>query len=739
MSHPNLYITSSKHQSLKQQIAQTHLAYLNQEETPDKLEKRRNLEAAIAEFLSLAPYDEKFTFPEFDKVFHHSVISNPNFSGYKAALAFQALEKYATNLLIHPWRREYKVIKLFSGFYRHLVQRQLPGAEVFFLLMGYSQAEDGVLFLQGPVDPDQLSHIALDCLIAFVECQIMVEVYESLRMAECTWNEIYKIRENYVAGVAECVRILQQLKLSSQRSSKNHHQLSSLDHVRKRGTKTCDSESSPQTGILVDIGNSQAYEKPDTLLSKSTSLKTHSRSWSDGPQDNFLCVDGHVARSPGRQTLGSFNDCSVSNFYPRVSRATQVPQNQVCGYSHNISLEQNHDSWDLLSTPGHWNSGPVIYPTSHFPGLHPGVSYPYGPVHHCSCHLCYLPTPVPSHRLILERPFYEDLGQNGSSQLRQGQDQHKSIFTTANTPHTVNRSENIYTDYDRPSVPTSELLDSLMDLTVEPQESQEPLQLNDASDAQVLLPYKKDFHNSENFPGRKVDKLWDKDKQTIVDTSSEKIENLPKGENQMLQQIFSIPHQNYGNVSNQKIPKDSSSRNGENTVCGNVSMRDGQKDDYRSGREIKRREGNISGSNSSRGQDRCMDQQKRNSLYDNVQPDNPIQTTTETGDQLLHPAGLVVPSGVKMEENEIIYLKKTASNKETSIKTKKWSCQACTYLNPSEKDICEICSRSKFRGAESTPLVSGGRECPLCTLVNEMNAEYCSVCDTYLEDCPTYI
>ncbi|XP_013784948.1 uncharacterized protein LOC106469038 [Limulus polyphemus] len=726
MSHPNLYITSSKHQSLKQQIAQTHLAYLNQEETPDKLEKRRNLETAIVEFLSIAPNHEKFTFPEFEKVFRNSVIGNPNFSGYKAALAFQALEKYATNLLIHPWRREYKVIKLFSGFYRHLVQRQLPGAEIFFLLMGYNQAEDGVLFQQGPVDPDQLSHITLDCLIAFVECQIMVEVYESLRMSECTWNEIYKIRENYVAGVAECVRILQQLKLASQRSSKHHHQLSSLEHVRKRGTKMCDSGSSPQTGILVDIGNSQPYEKPDTPLSKSISLKTHSRSWSDGPQNNFLYVDGHVAGSPGRQTLGSFNDQSISNFYPCVSQATQVQQNPVCGYSQNISHGQNHDSWDLLSTSGHWNSGPAIYPSSHFPALHPGVSYPYSPVHHCSCQN-YLPTAIPSHRLILERPFYEDLGQNGPSQLIQGQDQHKSIFTAANTPHMVSRSGYMYTDYDR-----SELLDSLMDLRVEPQGSQEVLQLNDTSD--VLMPYKKDSHNPENLSDQKVDKLRDKDKQTVDDMSgktSEKIENLPKAENQTLQQIVSIHDQNYGNVSNQKIPKDNSSWNGENTVYDNISMRDSQKVDYPSGREVKRREINISGSNSSHGQDRCTDRQKRNSLYDNVQPDNPIQATPKTG-------GLVVPSGIKMEENEMV-LKKTGSNKEAPSKTRKWSCQACTYLNPSEKDICEICSRSKFRGAESTPLVSGGRECPLCTLVNETNAEYCSACDTYLEDCPTYI
>ena len=36
----------------------------------------------------------------------------PNFSALKAASAFEAIEKYAANLINQPWRKEYKVIKV---------------------------------------------------------------------------------------------------------------------------------------------------------------------------------------------------------------------------------------------------------------------------------------------------------------------------------------------------------------------------------------------------------------------------------------------------------------------------------------------------------------------------------------------------------------------------------------------------------------------------------------------------
>lgn len=64
------------------------------------------------------------------------------------------------------------VYQLYSGFYKHSVESQLVQGNSFFHLLGYQYTEDGVLYLDGPVDPDKVARVALDCLTAFVECQV---------------------------------------------------------------------------------------------------------------------------------------------------------------------------------------------------------------------------------------------------------------------------------------------------------------------------------------------------------------------------------------------------------------------------------------------------------------------------------------------------------------------------------------------------------------------------------------
>ena len=103
---------AARSEDLHRQILRSHLAYLNQEETPAKLQQRRNLENLISDFLCVVPHNTKFTFIEVANILNYSIEKNPSFSAYKAQSAFEALEKYATNLISHPWRKEYKTIKV---------------------------------------------------------------------------------------------------------------------------------------------------------------------------------------------------------------------------------------------------------------------------------------------------------------------------------------------------------------------------------------------------------------------------------------------------------------------------------------------------------------------------------------------------------------------------------------------------------------------------------------------------
>ena len=68
-----------------------------------------------------------------------------------------------------------------------------------------------------------------------------------------------------------------------------------------------------------------------------------------------------------------------------------------------------------------------------------------------------------------------------------------------------------------------------------------------------------------------------------------------------------------------------------------------------------------------------------------------------------------------------------------------WECQACTYVNAEDRDICDICAKSRRKGPEVQPLLRGGKECSKCTLVNQPEAVYCSACASSLDDAPTYI
>lgn len=105
-------------EELRSLIDQQHLLYLELDESPRKIDQRDKLEIYIKEYLCIAPHDCKFSFRQTADVLHRSASAKDNFSGYRAALAWKALGKYADNLVAQPWRKEYRDIKvcIFSVF-----------------------------------------------------------------------------------------------------------------------------------------------------------------------------------------------------------------------------------------------------------------------------------------------------------------------------------------------------------------------------------------------------------------------------------------------------------------------------------------------------------------------------------------------------------------------------------------------------------------------------------------------
>ncbi|KAJ8335550.1 hypothetical protein SKAU_G00388920 [Synaphobranchus kaupii] len=84
---------------------------------------------------------------------------------------FEVLERAALNLYLCPWRKEYRVVKIFSGMFTHLVRPALSEQQVdhLFGLLGY-QNKGAELELQGnPPSPATL--LSLACAFFAARCE----------------------------------------------------------------------------------------------------------------------------------------------------------------------------------------------------------------------------------------------------------------------------------------------------------------------------------------------------------------------------------------------------------------------------------------------------------------------------------------------------------------------------------------------------------------------------------------
>lgn len=198
---------------LRKRIQSSHLSYLSMEDKPEKIQFKSKLEGLIFELVSIVPHSQKFSNVEVANCFNQTVVEKEKFSPLHASAAFERIEKYATNLLRHPWRQEYRVIHSYSGFYRHLVHNCLIAVLPVMHAMGYRERDPdhpGQFILEQFIDPDRLASISLDCLIAFVELHTMLQMKQMLKTKDLTvsYDEIFTTRVRYICGMDQAVRII---------------------------------------------------------------------------------------------------------------------------------------------------------------------------------------------------------------------------------------------------------------------------------------------------------------------------------------------------------------------------------------------------------------------------------------------------------------------------------------------------------------------------------------------------
>uniref|UniRef100_A0A8C7ZIQ7 Spermatogenesis-associated protein 2 PUB-like domain-containing protein n=1 Tax=Oryzias sinensis TaxID=183150 RepID=A0A8C7ZIQ7_9TELE len=97
------------------------------------------------------------------------------------AKVFEFLEQASLNLYLGPWRKEYKVIKMYSGRFTHYVRPVLsmPQIETLFGLLGYKYglSEPEQLLLQpsrvNPSSLNQFLHLSCAFFVARCECRLL--------------------------------------------------------------------------------------------------------------------------------------------------------------------------------------------------------------------------------------------------------------------------------------------------------------------------------------------------------------------------------------------------------------------------------------------------------------------------------------------------------------------------------------------------------------------------------------
>lgn len=123
-------------------------------------------------------------------VMEESLQSFPSKTGQKGLeklfKAFEVLELAALNLYIYPWRREYRLVKMFSGMFTHLIKPTLTLQQTkeLFGLLGYepssnNQKEELALNLK-PVPADFLLSLACGFFVARMECQLLLSASGSV-------------------------------------------------------------------------------------------------------------------------------------------------------------------------------------------------------------------------------------------------------------------------------------------------------------------------------------------------------------------------------------------------------------------------------------------------------------------------------------------------------------------------------------------------------------------------------
>lgn len=759
---------TSVDEDLLEEMNVLHLGYVETEDSPKKVEQRVKLENVINEYLSITPHSNKFMFYQIADILEKSVNNIADFTAIEAACAFDALAQYAANLISQPWRKEYREIKLYSGFWNHQVARHLVGAETILTIMGYMSNSDTssptrdpsspTMKLDGVLDPDLISRLALDCLIAYCECQILRKISEGVQEYGLTWKQIHQFRQLHVGSVDITVR---HLLFSLRQNLQSPAQIEPLQKqiVPSNPSLPVLHTSRPNQSQSVSVSTVSEFVPPDSCLihekgnidqHSSKEVQKHQQHYNQSSivgdltnsQHTNNSVTSHKHQLYQRENNNSHDlsqsSHSSANFgLPSVLQASLAP----------LSCTRSTDTPDTSKSISN-KSGIIV------PGTRPGSQVPTAKLIDLDTSLDAQPSPPKSHLLPKTLP-------NKRSS--------KGLTFGASLPpleYSGHCSPPEYEHYKPPAPPPEvfragtldEHLDATLSFVKGPNQSSfsavneqnnngksweswdfvyqalEKRGYNkDIGDRGDIL-HQMNFQNLHIDPINSLKKKVNNEKEVGTRNKPLLINQIPQHysydetkehtEIPLISSSESTPLLYHGAAPDVFPNLDERNSLHENISAGFETAPSG--DDYDERKSPFKEHVNVI------RQDKNINASKKNN---NISKLSTHSVSVESSpsrqeDPFEASRSTEIALNVQQEKSNV---RPPLSYSSVTKQEKPWSCSTCTYVNDSKRTACEMCGKSKAPMVEKVSLRTEGRECPQCTLINEKTAQDCIACGLHLE------
>ncbi|XP_059054925.1 uncharacterized protein LOC131848968 [Achroia grisella] len=741
--------------ALWRRIEDTHYSYLETDDSPEKLQQKEKLEDYIIEYLSLVPHECKFGLAETGKVFQRTINELSEFSAYRAGLGWAALARYAANLLAQPWRKEYKVIRLYCGYYKHEVEANMVGAEILLHAMGYKSVGSGRMALDAPICPDMVAAVSRDALIAQCECQIMSQIWEAVWSsgARVSWADVARERVSHAASAAAAAA-----RLAAPHSHPHQHPHPHLQQLPPlRDARHID---------LSYVDGPEIYSNvPVTVTELPSRNRYHPLTTCNRICPEETSLDEPIVPMMHPSYMMAPNAIPPQMMYPIPHQhmhpdvpvtVTNVPMMTPYGVPYYYPVQSPY----MIPTP-------VYAPIKHANNV-PINGYPPIPQYR-------YPT-VPTAQLIeLDSPsIYE----NGKFDRHRDEDRgHKKNRQLENSRRNSTSKSN-FSDITLPSLPRSDtqpVLSKAREDGMGTYESWDYVFRNLSSKDQDGDGRSR-YSPSLDRDSRTLDRLDREERRAKYQPTTLDLEdglqamNLDRSYDDEVyrtakvnENLMKMKHEQELKRAKQLAKKQAEEKRIRKlepignpkadalipTKVAPDKVKLLTKKDIKDRKEVIKQQNSINGTMSSTAEVKKVKKPTKNVAIEVEKPSKskpvenginnvPHSSKSNTGSISTQPNNELKAQLIVSLDEPDTARPASRSSVRPERSDERWECTTCTYLNRGALGACEMCGKSR-RGPEIQPLTSGGRECPACTLVNRRDARLCDACGTSLDHCPTYI